>query len=243
MYIIKFDSLKPKDINKKDYTYIVDIFKKMQADVTDEEIILPDSVLTKIEELKIPEEVYEYFLLVWSNEEKEVEIERVVGSHDWRNINNQTFLNNMINTCDKENLEKYLEDPSKVINKENPLLLFEQNGQYYLADGHHRFSTLFIHYQILKSKNISLANFPTKFPAVVRTIPQNLEFVSRFVSFCLENNLYFADEEGILPQFSMVSPNNGHPKINYDGTDLIIDENTNLEEFLNNLKEAKRNIL
>ena len=86
MYKIKIDSLKPKEEWKRDYSYLIDVFKKMEADITEEYILLPDSVLTEIEDLELPPVVYEYFSLVWSNEKKEVSIKDIVGSHDFLKI-------------------------------------------------------------------------------------------------------------------------------------------------------------
>ena len=240
---IKLKDLKAKEVGKRDFSYLVDVFNRMQADVTEEEIILPSILATKIEELNLPEEVYDYFSLVWSNEKKEVEISDVVGSHDFRNVMQETFLKNMMQTCTEENLNKYLENPRGIIeNSDEPFLLFEKDGKYYIADGHHRLSTLFVHYHILKSKNLPVDHLPTTFPAIVRVIPKNMEFLSNFRSFVYKNKLYDEDEIGIIPYFTLVDSNHGYPKIKFDGTDFLIDENTDLEEALLKIKEQKRGL-
>lgn len=241
MYSIKIDSLKAKDSSKKDYSYLVDIFKRMQADVTEEEIILPDSVLNKIENLELTDDIYDYFSLVWSNENKEVDLDDIIGSHDFRNINHGNWLQNMMIDCEEKRLEKYLSNPQGILEDErNPILLFEHEGKYYVADGHHRLSTLLTHYQILKSKNLPLDSIPTKIPAIVRVIPKNMDFVKTFVSFCAKYKLYEEDEAGMIPYFTQISSNDGYPIIKYEGIDFEIDENTNLEEFLLKIQEDKK---
>ena len=192
MYEIKKRDFYPKEKYHKDKRYLIDIFRKLGAIETEESFLLPDEVLIPLKDSSIPDEVYDYFQLVWSNEECTIDIEDVVGSHDYRNLEYDNWLKNfLINDVGSHILEKYLEDPKSVFDNPNHTFsAFEINGKFYVADGHHRFSTLYLHYHILKSQNKIPDNFPKKIKGIKRVVPTNLEFVKRFVAFCVANNLY-----------------------------------------------------
>ena len=249
MYEIKKRDFYPKEKYHKDKRYLIDIFRKLGAIETEESFLLPDEVLIPLKDSSIPDEVYDYFQLVWANEECTIDIEDVVGSHDYRNLEyDNWFKNFLINDVGSHILEKYLEDPKSVFDNPNHTFsAFEINGKFYVADGHHRFSTLYLHYHILKSQNKIPENFPKKIKGIKRVVPTNLEFVKKIVAFCVANNLYNEDEEGIIPLFQIEDSNPEYPVIRYVNSDILINPDSNLDEILSKInayeiKTKKQNL-
>lgn len=244
MYKLKKEEFIPKESYQRDRSYFINVFRKLNAQEDDAYIYLPDEVVTPLVVADISPDVYNFFELVWSNEEKEIGIEDVVGSHDYRNYELKTWLANFLyNGITKENLEKYLVNPIAIFEEgPNSLKTFEKDGKYYLADGHHRFSCLYLHYHILKSQNKLPENFKGKIPTIVRTIPNDLDFVSRFVKFCVINNLYSEDEVGIIPEFKLLDSNPNNPIILHIASKTKITKDSNLDEVLKEIKkEVERN--
>lgn len=244
MYKLKKEDFIPKESYQRDRSYFIDVFRKLKAKEDDLYFYLPDEVVTQIAAAEISTEVYNFFELVWSNEEKKIGIEDVVGSHDYRNYELKTWLANFLyNGITKENFDKYLENPMAIFEAgANSLKTFEKDGKYYLADGHHRFSCLYLHYHILKSQNKLPESFKGKIPTILRTIPNDLDFVSRFVRFCAMNNLYSEDEVGIIPEFKLIDSNPDNPVIMHIESKVKITKDSNLDEILKEIKkEAERN--
>lgn len=225
--------------NEKNLSYILDILRKFGVVETEDSIILPDEVLKPIIDAEISSEVYDYFQLVWANEECEIFIEDIVGSHDDRNLFLKTWFENfLVYDVGQSILEKYLSSPKSIYDsKEHPLRVFEIAKKYYIADGHHRFSTLHTHYHILKSQNKVPADFPLTLKGIKRVVPTNQDFVKRFINFCLKHHLYYEDEYGVIPYFEIVDSTPDYPIIRYSNTDIIINPDANLEEVISKIKE------
>ncbi len=243
MYNLKKAEFVHKDPHKQDRSYLIEVFRKLGAIEDEKYIYLPDEAITPLKPANIPHEVYNYFELVWSNEQKEINIEDIVGSHDYRNYDLKTWLGNLLyNGITKENLEKYLKDPMSIFNEEyHTLKTFEKDGKYYLADGHHRFSCLYLHYHILKSQDKLPDTFKSKLKTTVRIIPNDLDFVSRFVNFCILNKLYSEDEVGIIPEFRILDSNPNNPIIIHIKSKIQITKESNLDEVLKEIRKEERN--
>ena len=241
MYRLEKALFSPKDKFRRDSQYLIDILKRFGAEEEEDVLLLPDEVVKPLEDANLGKDVYNFFELVWADTKKDVNIEDIVGSHDFRNLNLKTWLENfLLKDVGKYQLEEYLQNPKAIFEgDEKRICLFEKDGKYYVADGHHRFSALYLHYHILKSKNQLPEDFPVILPAIVRVVPKNMDFVKRFNSFCIENNLYYEDEEGTLPIFLLEDSNPEFPVIRYPNTDIVIDPTTNLEEVLEKLNEAR----
>lgn len=240
MYKLKKEDFTKKEFHQRDRSYFIDIFRKFNTIEDTDYFYLPDEVLTRIKPANIPHEVYEFFDLVWSNEQKEIEIDDIVGSHDYRNYELNTWLANFLyNGITSDKINKYFQNPLGIFDdKHESLKVFEQTGKYYLADGHHRFSCFFLHYHILKSQNKLPASFQAKIKATVRVIPNDLEFIRKFVNFCIQNNLYSEDEVGIIPEFELIDSNPDNPIIVHTKTKIKIDKNSNLDEVLTEIKKV-----
>lgn len=240
MYKLKKEDFISKEPYQRDRRHFIDIFRRLNAKEDENYIYLPDEVVTPIAPADIPTEVYSFFELVWSNEEKEIGIEDIVGSHDYRNYELKTWLANFLyNDITKDNLEKYFKNPMAIFEEEHESLkTFEKDGKHYLADGHHRFSCLYLHYHILKSQDKLPDSFKRKIKAIVRTIPNDLDFVSRFVNFCLLNNLYSEDEIGVIPEFRIKDSNPDNPVIVHVESKVEITKDSNLDEVLKAIKKA-----
>lgn len=238
MYKLKKEFLIPKKTYHIDRSYLITILKRFGAEEDSESILLPDAAIKPLEDADISDDVYNFFTYVWSNQEGTVHIEDIIGSHDQRNLKLKTWLQNfIINNVPQSTLETYLSNPKAIFEgKANNIRLFEKNGKYYVADGHHRFSTLYLHYHILKSQNKLPDDFPLIIPSIIRVIPNNIDFIRRFNQFCYENQLYRQDEMGIIPDFDLVGFDPDNPIIRYLDTDILIDQNSNLDEVLDKIK-------
>ncbi len=238
MYKLKKEDFITKKSYQRDRSYFIDFFKKLKALEDAEYIYLPDEVIRPILNANLSKEVYNFFELVWSNEAKDIEIEDIVGSHDYRNYELKTWLANFLyNGITKENFLKYLKNPLAIFeNSQEPLKAFEKDGKYYLADGHHRFSCFYLHYHILKSQNKLPESFKRKLPAIIRTVPNDLDFIKRFVTFCIMNNLYGEDEVGIVPEFEVLDSNPNNPIIVHIKSKVQITKDTNLDEALKKIQ-------
>jgi len=239
MYKIEKNNFLPKNKMEKDRSYFIDVLNRFGALEDDTCFYLPDEVISPIKEASIDKIIYEYFELVWTNEKRNIEIKNIVGSHDYRNYNLKTWLMNFFTYVDKTHLEKYFQNLNKLFKEENALKAFEKDGQYYLADGHHRFSTLYVHYHILKSQNKLPNSFPSNLPSIIRVIPNDIEFIRKFVEFCIKNHLYEEDEIGIIPMFEIIDSNPNNPLIRHIETQIIITKESNLEEVLTKIKKEK----
>lgn len=241
MYKIKKVDLISKSRYPNHKEYIIEFLKKIHTLEDGEYFLFPDEIFTPLKDASLSKDIYDYFQLVWAIEEKEINIEDIVGSHDWRNLELKTWLKNfLINDISPETLDKYLTNNKELFTDENSYLkAFEIDGKYYVADGHHRFSTLFLHYHILASQGLLPQDFPKTIKSFVKVVPKNIEFVKRFNNFCILHNLYYEDEIGVLANFQIVDSNPDNPLIRYGNTDILIDSNTDLEEILKEINKEK----
>lgn len=242
MYKLKKDDFNPKEKHQTDRRYFIDVFRRLGATEDDEFIYLPDETIKPLKEAEIDDIVYNYFELVWANEEKEINIEDVVGSHDYRNYSLKTWLANFLyNGISEKAFSKYLQDPNSIFDsKENSLKTFEKDGKQFLADGHHRFSCLYLHYHILKSQDKLPSNFNTSLKSIVRVVPNDINFITRFVKFCVDNRLYDEDEFGIIPSFEVLDSNPDNPTIMHTESKVKITKDSNLDEVLKEIKTERK---
>ncbi|MDE5889068.1 MAG: hypothetical protein K2H20_03515, partial [Bacilli bacterium] len=120
MYNLKKEDFIAKESHQRDRSFFIEVFRRLGAIEDDDYIYLPDEVVKPLEAAEIPPEIYNYFELVWSNEQKEIGIEDVVGSHDYRNYDLKTWLGNFLyNGIAKENLETYLKDAMAIFGKDS----------------------------------------------------------------------------------------------------------------------------
>lgn len=241
MYELKKSFLIPKEPGNRNREYLIDILRRLGAFETEESFLLPNEVLTPLKPANISEDIYDYFQLVWSNEECLIPLEDIIGSHDIRNLDLKTWLQNfLIKDVGRFTLEKYLISPKVIYDsKEHPLSVFEIDKKYYIADGHHRFSTLYLHYHILKSQNKLPADFPITIKGIKRVVPTNTEFIKNFIKFCIDNHLYYEDEHGIISYFEVVDSSPDNPIIRYSESNIVIDQNSDFNEVLEKIKEVK----
>ncbi len=240
MYKLKKEDFLPKEKHHRDRSHFLDIFKILGTIEDEDYFYLPAEALSPIKEAPLTSELYTYFELVWSNEKKEINIDDIIGSHDYRNYELKTWLSNFLyNDISREKFDKYLKDPMAIFDDENnSLKTFEKDGKHYLADGHHRFSCLYLHYHILKSQNKLPQSFNKKLPSIVRVIPNDLEFITRFVNFCVTNSLYEEDEIGIIPIFKVLDSNPNNPIIVHISSNIQITKDSNLDEILKSIRES-----
>lgn len=242
MVPIKKEAFTPKEKHNKDKRYLLAFLENIGVKEDKEYIYLPEEVYKPIEDANIPSDIYDYFQLVFATEEKEIPIEDIVGSHDYRNLRLKTWFQNfLVHDVGPQVLENYLQNPKAIFQgREKQLRAFEKNGKYYIADGHHRFSTLYIHYHILKEQGKETTVIGPTIKSFVRVVPKNIEFIKRFNAFCITNHLYNEDEIGVLPLFQIADSHPEHPIIRYKDTDILIDQNTDLEQILALIKTEQR---
>ncbi len=235
MYELKKSELYPKTNHSRNLSYLIEFFRSIGVPETEDSFQFPDSVLTPIKSAPLTQDVYTYFIFAWPNEERVVDLSKVVGSHDERNIYNKTWLQNFLyDPPTPEQCQEYLKNRLNIFSGHDLMpCLFAYDDELYLADGHHRFSTLFIHSQVLKSKNEQPS---MQVKARLRVIPKNLDFVRRFNEFCLTNHLYYEDEEGILADFEVIDSNPSYPILRYTNTDITITPDSDFDEVLSRIK-------
>lgn len=224
--------------------YLLNVLIKMGVDVDEEYIYIPDELTYSIIDAKIPHEVYEYFEAIYSSERKVIDITKIVGSHDIRNITNGNWFNDFIsNPSKKENLEKYLVEPESLFNSQDELpKVFLKDGKYYLADGHHRIECALVDYYIKKSKGLSTSNIPLNIEVIQRVVPNDIEFVRRILSFLLINHIYKEDDfdNYIYPLVEVIDSNPDNPILRYLDTDILITKDSDLDEVLAKITEYKK---
>lgn len=224
--------------------YLLNVLIKMGVDADEEYIYIPDELTYPIIDAKIPYEVYEYFNLIYSSERKVIDITKIVGSHDARNIINGNWFNDFINNSSKkENLEKYLVEPESLLNSQDELpKVFLKDGKYYIADGHHRIECALVDYYIKKSKGLSTSNIPLNIEVIQRVVPNDIEFVRRILSFLLINNIYKKDDfdNYIYPLVEVIDSNPDNPILRYLDTDILITKDSDLNEILAKIIDYKK---
>lgn len=242
MYKLKKTDLISKHKYPSNKEYLIDFFKKIHTQEEGEYFLLPDIIFTPLKDANLSHDIYNYFQLVWAIEERGINIEDVVGSHDWRNLELKTWFKNfLIHDVGPETLNRYLTNQQDLFTERpNHLQAFDINGKYYVADGHHRFSALFLHYHILASQGLLPADFPKTIKSLVKVVPRNIDFVKRFNEFCIAHHLYYEDEIGVLPEFQIVDSNPDNPTIRYGDTDIVFDSNTDLTTILPKIEETKK---
>lgn len=256
MYKVAKKEFIPQESYQRDRRAIIKFFQKIGTLEDADNFYLPDEVVIPLEEAPMITEVInplpDYFELVNNIERKSLPIEKIVGSADLQNLSLKNWLENFY-YYGEQGLSTYLElsnpitiftDESVTQDNEKILKAYEVNGKYYLVDGHHRFSCLYIHYQILKSQNKLPESFKVEIPALVKIAPNDLEFVSRFVNFCAKYNLYDEDEFGVIPQFKVIDSNPDNPVLLHYESQIKITKDTDLEEVLKQIcpsDEAKGN--
>lgn len=242
MIAINKEKFTPNGNYKSDKRYLLTFLEKIGVAEDEENIYLPNEIGNPIEDANLSDDIYNFFQLVFATEEKEISVEDIVGSHDERNIELKTWFQNFfIKDVGPQVLEKYLQNPKAIFQgREKMLLAFEKEGKYYIADGHHRFSTLYIHYYILKSQGKTTNTLGATIKSYVRVVPKNIEFIKRFNAFCIANQLYEEDEIGIMPLFQIADSTPEHPIIRYKDTEILIDEHTDLEQILPLIQSSKR---
>ena len=244
MYKVEKKEFVPTESYHRDRRIIIEAFQKFGALEDNDNFYLPDEVVNPLEESPtltgIPNDLCDYFELVSAIESKSIPLEKIVGSADSQNLRFKNWLGNFY-YYGEESLSTYLElsnpitiftDKSVTQGNENTLKAYEVNDKYYLVDGHHRFSCLYIHYQILKSQNRLPTSFKVEIPALVKIAPNDKDFVSRFVNFCAKYNLYNEDEFGVIPQFKVIDSNPDNPILLHCKSQVIITKDTDLEEAI-----------
>lgn len=257
MYKVEKKEFIPTESYHRDRRIIIEAFKKFGALEDDDNFYLPDEVVTPLEESPtlpgIKNDLCDYFELVSAIERKLIPFEKIVGSADYQNLRFKNWLGNFYYYGENE-LSTYLKldnpftiftEESVTKDNEKVLKVYEVNDKYYLVDGHHRFSCLYIQYQILKSQNRLPESFKVEIPSLVKIAPNDKKFVNRFVNFCAKYKLYNEDEVGIIPQFKVIDSNPDNPVLLHYESQVIITKDTDLEEAIkqinlpNEIKEPK----
>lgn len=224
--------------------YLLNVLIKMGVIFDEQYIYIPDELTFPIIDSKIPLEIYEYFDSIYSGERKVIDITKIVGSHDARNIINGNWFNDFINNpSKKENLAKYLSEPHSLFDSQDELpKVFLKDEKYYLADGHHRIECALVDYYIKKSKGLSTANIPVNIEVIQRVVPNDIEFVKKISSFLFINHIYKEDDfDGyIYPLVEVVDSNPDNPILRYLDSDILITKDSDLDEVLAKIREYEK---
>lgn len=223
---------------------LLNILVRMGVDIDEEYIYIPDELFSPIIDSKIPRVVYEYFDSIYSSERKVIDITKIVGSHDSRNIINGNWFSDFINNpSKKEDLENYLVDPNSLFANPNEVpKVFLKDGKYYLADGHHRIECALVDYYIKKSKGLPTSNIPINIEVIQRVVPNDIEFVKKISYFIFVNHIYKEDEVDnyVYPLIEVVDSNPDNPVLRYLNSDILIMKDSDLNEVLVKIKDYEK---